>query len=145
MSTDNLIDLRYDTAGGIATITINRPDRHNAMRPNTLREMAGALTTASDDAAIGVVVITVAGADDSTGGFVPGEFIRWANAFRQCPKPIVAKVRGHCLGLGNEMNVLCDLTVAGESARFGQAGPRVGSVPVVGGTQMLPLVCGMKR
>jgi dihydroxynaphthoic acid synthetase len=160
MSADNLIDLRYETAGGVATITINRPDRHNAMRPNTLREMADTLTAASDDAAVGVVVITgagerafcaggdlgqVAGAEDSTGGFVPGEFIRWANAFRQCPKPIVAKVRGHCLGLGNEMNVLCDLTVAGESARFGQAGPRVGSVPVVGGTQMLPLVCGMKR
>ena len=160
MTTDNLIDLRYTVAGGVATITINRPDRHNAMRPNTLREMADALTSASDDVNVGVVVITgagerafcaggdlsqVAGADDATGGFVPGEFIRWANTFRQCPKPIVAKVRGHCLGLGNEMNVLCDLTVAGESARFGQAGPRVGSVPVVGGTQMLPLVCGMKR
>ena len=160
MRADNLLDLRYEIAGGVATITINRPDRHNAMRPNTLREMADALTAASDDSGIGVVVITgagerafcaggdlgqVAGAEDSTGGFVPGEFIRWANAFRQCPKPIVAKVRGHCLGLGNEMNLLCDLTIAGESARFGQAGPRVGSVPVVGGTQMLPLVCGMKR
>ncbi|MEO8694543.1 MAG: enoyl-CoA hydratase-related protein, partial [Acidimicrobiales bacterium] len=61
MSADNLIDLRYDTAGGVATITIDRPDRHNAMRPNTLREMAQVLTLASDDAAIGVVVITGAG------------------------------------------------------------------------------------
>jgi dihydroxynaphthoic acid synthetase len=157
---DNLLDLQFRQAGGVATITINRPDRHNAMRPNTLREMAEVLTAVADDQAVGVVVITgagerafcaggdlsqVAGAEDSTGGFVPGEFIRWANAFRQCPKPIVAKVRGHSLGLGNEMNLRCDLTVAGESARFGQAGPRVGSVPVVGGTQMLPLVCGMKR
>src|SRR5262245_55319163 len=122
---DNLLDLQFRQAGGVATITINRPDRHNAMRPNTLREMAEALTAVADDQSVGAVVITgagerafcaggdlsqVAGAEDSTGGFVPGEFIRWANAFRQCPKPIVAKVRGHCLGLGNEMNLLCDLT-----------------------------------
>jgi 1,4-dihydroxy-2-naphthoyl-CoA synthase len=71
--------------------------------------------------------------------------IRWVGAFRQCTKPTVAKVRGYCIGLGNELNLLCDLTVASESAKFGQAGPRVGSVPMVGGTQLLPLVCGFKR
>jgi 1,4-dihydroxy-2-naphthoyl-CoA synthase len=73
------------------------------------------------------------------------EVLRWVSAFRQCAKPTLAKVRGYCIGLGNELNLLCDLTVAGASAKFGQAGPRVGSVPLVGGTQMLPLVCGMKR
>jgi dihydroxynaphthoic acid synthetase len=153
-------DLVYDAAQGVATITINRPDRHNALRPLTLREMAAALSVASRDDTIGVVVITgagdrafcaggdlgqVTGQENTTPGYDREGFLLWANSFRQCPKPIVAKVRGHCLGLGNEMNVLCDLTIAAESARFGQAGPRVGSVPAVGGTQMLPLVCGMKR
>ena len=57
-------------------------------------------------------------------------------------KPVIAKVRGYCIGLGNELNLLCDLTIAGTSARFGQAGPKVGSVPMVGGTQLLPSCAG---
>src|SRR3546814_1462002 len=71
--------------------------------------------------------------------------LHWLEAFRLCPKPVIGRVRGSCIGMGNELNLLCDLTIAGESARFGQAGPRVGSVPAVGGTQLLALVCGLKR
>jgi dihydroxynaphthoic acid synthetase len=156
-------DLQYDVAGGVATITINRPDRLNSLRPQSMSEMATALADASRDAGVGVVVVTGAGersfcaggdlggvadVDDRQGGrndLGSEEILRWVNAFRQCPKPVIAKVRGHCIGLGNELNLLCDLTIAGASARFGQAGPKVGSVPMVGGTQLLPLVCGFKR
>lgn len=156
-------DLQYDVAGGVATITINRPDRLNSLRPQSMAEMATALADASRDGGVGVVVITgagersfcaggdlggVAGVDGQQGGrndLGSEEILRWVNAFRQCPKPVIAKVRGHCIGLGNELNLLCDLTIAGASARFGQAGPKVGSVPMVGGTQLLPLVCGFKR
>ncbi len=165
-------DLLYEVGDGVATITINRPERHNALRQSSLLEMADAVETANQDDAVGVVVVTgagtrafCAGGDLGTvpeGGGSPGstparqgggrpsrlgsaEVLRWVGAFRHCGKPIVAKVRGYCIGLGNELNLLCDLTVAGDSARFGQAGPKVGSVPMVGGTQLLPLVCGLKR
>jgi naphthoate synthase/2-ketocyclohexanecarboxyl-CoA hydrolase len=157
-------DLRYEVAGGIATITIDRPERRNALRPKSLSELAAALGAASDDREVGVVVVTgagdrafcaggdlgtVTGADAGPGSTPPepalAEMLALVMAFRQCDKPVIAKVRGWCIGLGNEVNLLCDLTIAGESAKFGQAGPRVGSVPIVGGTQMLPLVCGMKR
>jgi dihydroxynaphthoic acid synthetase len=165
-------DLLYETANGVVTITINRPERHNALRQSSLVEMADALETANRDEEVGVVVVTGAGTRAFCAGgdlaTVPAgggpsdamaarpsggrpsrlgseEVLRWVSAFRQCGKPIVAKVRGYCIGLGNELNLLCDLTVASETARFGQAGPKVGSVPMVGGTQLLPLVCGMKR
>jgi 1,4-dihydroxy-2-naphthoyl-CoA synthase len=158
MAEDSML---YDTSDGLATITINRPERLNALRPSDLAAMAELVEQAHDDPAVGVVVVTGAGerafcaggdldnvAAEQIDGFNPlgsKEIQRWVLAFRNCAKPILAKVRGHCVGLGNELNVLCDLTIAGESARFAQAGPRVGSVPMVGGTQLLPLVCGLKR
>ena len=153
-------DLLVDVDGGVGTITINRPERRNALRPHSLREMADALERLGDDPDVGVVVITASGDKAFCGGgdlnqVGGGErepasggnraVLRWVNAFRQCPKPVIAKVFGYCLGLGNELNLLCDLTIADESAKFGQAGPRVGSVPMVGGTQLLPAVCGLKR
>ena len=153
-------DVLYAQSGGRATITINRPDRLNALRPVDLGLMADLLARADRDPSVGVVVVTgegnrsfcaggdlthVAGEDRYQGERASSEVIRWVAAFRECTKPVVARVRGHCIGLGNELNLLCDLTIADTSATFGQAGPRVGSVPCVGGTQMLPLVSGMKR
>lgn len=154
-------DLLYSVAGAVATVTINRPDRLNALSPESLAEMAEAVERADRDQSVGVIVITGAGdrafcAGGALGGVteeVGGDYstvgryevLRWVNAFRHATKPIIAKVRGYCLGLGNELNLLCDLTIAGESARFGQAGPKVGSVPMMGGTQLLPIVCGFKR
>jgi dihydroxynaphthoic acid synthetase len=153
-------DLLVDVAAGVGTITINRPERRNALRPSSLAEMAAALEGLADDVDVGVVVITGSGDKAFCGGGdlnqVGGpnrdtttqgtrEVLRWVTAFRQCPKPVIAKVSGFCIGLGNELNLLCDLTIADETAKFGQAGPRVGSVPMVGGTQLLPMVCGLKR
>jgi dihydroxynaphthoic acid synthetase len=154
--------LLYDVAEGVATITINRPDRLNALSPHSLAEMAQALDSADAARNVGVIVITGSGtrafcaggdlgevADNDDAGDYSNmgkvEVLRWVTAFRQATKPTIAKVRGYCIGLGNELNLLCDLTIASETAQFGQAGPRVGSVPMVGGTQLLPLVCGFKR
>ncbi|KAA0233903.1 MAG: 1,4-dihydroxy-2-naphthoyl-CoA synthase [Acidimicrobiales bacterium] len=155
-------DLLFDVTAGVATITINRPERRNALRLAGITEMCEALERANLDDSVGVVVVTGAGETafcaggdlqqvpgpdgESTLELPPPELgLRWVSAFRNCTKPVIAKVRGYCIGMGNELNLLCDLTLAGESARFGQAGPRVGSVPVIGGTQLLPLVCGLKR
>lgn len=154
--------LRYEVTAGVATITIDRPDRLNALAPHSLAEMTDALQRADRASDVGVIVITGAGdkafcaggdlgevaENDDAGDWSPmgrNEVLAWVGAFRAVTKPTIAKVRGYCIGLGNELNLLCDLTVAGESAQFGQAGPRVGSVPMVGGTQMLPLVAGLKR
>jgi enoyl-CoA hydratase/carnithine racemase len=154
--------LLYDVAAGVATITINRPERLNALAPHSLAEMADAVERADRAKDVGVIVITGSGTrafcaggdlgevaenedDDDYSTMGKAEVLRWVTAFRNATKPTIAKVRGFCIGLGNELNLLCDLTIAGESAQFGQAGPRVGSVPMVGGTQLLPLVCGFKR
>lgn len=154
--------LLFDVADGVATITINRPDRLNALSPEAIGEMAHAVETANAARDVGVIVISGSGTkafcaggdlgevadNDDEGDYSTmgrAEVLRWVGAFRNATKPTIAKVRGYCIGLGNELNLLCDLTIAGESAQFGQAGPRVGSVPMVGGTQLLPLVCGFKR
>ena len=155
-------DIRYEVARGVATITVDRPERHNALRGQGMVEMADALEAANLDDAVGVVVVTGAGdrafcaggdleqVPDPDGNIrmeppAPEVFLRWVQSFRHCSKPVIAKVRGYSIGMGNEMNLLCDLTIAGERAQFGQAGPKVGSVPLIGGTQLLPRVCGFKR
>jgi 1,4-dihydroxy-2-naphthoyl-CoA synthase len=153
-------DLGYDVAFGTATITIDRPERRNALRTRTVTEMIEALERADRDDQVGVIVITGAGDVFCAGGDLeqaPGleravaddemRFValKLVLAVRALTKPVIAKVRGYCIGMGNELNLLCDVTVAGESARFGQAGPKVGSAPLIGGAQLLPLVCGLKR
>ena len=70
---------------------------------------------------------------------------RLAMAIRNNGKPIIVKVRGYCIGGGNELNVLCDLTISGESGKFGQAGPKIGSAPLWWGCQLLPTVVGEKK
>jgi naphthoate synthase/2-ketocyclohexanecarboxyl-CoA hydrolase len=70
---------------------------------------------------------------------------RLAIAMRNNGKPIVLRVRGYCIGGGNEINLLCDLTISGTSGRFGQAGPRIGSAPTWWGCQLLPLTVGEKK
>ncbi|MCZ7528782.1 MAG: enoyl-CoA hydratase-related protein [Acidimicrobiia bacterium] len=155
-------DVRYEVDHGVATVTIDRPERLNALRKQGIEEMADALERANLDERVGVVVVTGAGGRAFCAGGdlqqVPGPDgqvrmelpppelgLRWMAAFRNCTKPVIAKVRGYCLGMGNELNLLCDLTVAAESARFGQAGPKVGSAPVIGGRSSSPVVCGLKR
>jgi dihydroxynaphthoic acid synthetase len=152
-------DILYEAGGGRATITINRPDRLNAFRVQTIEELCVAFEAAADDEAVGVIVFTGAGERAfCVGGDVrePTRTIaekrhlhhlhdRLAQAIRNNGKPILLKVRGYCIGGGNELNVLCDLTISGTSGRFGQAGPRIGSAPLWWGCQLLPQVVGEKK
>ncbi len=152
-------DLIYTEADGVATITINRPDRLNAFRQQTYFEMIKALQQAGWNEAIAVIVITGAGdkafgiggdnaeakSDRSSRGIigVPVEDIH--TLIRDVPKPVIAKVRGFAIGGGNVIATLCDMTIAGESAQFGQVGPKVGSVDPGFGTAYLAAVVGEKK
>ncbi len=152
-------DILYDVTDGVATITINRPDKFNAFRGQTCEELIQALQRASWDKSVGVIVLTGAGSkafctggDQSAheGGYdgrgtigLPMEELH--TALRDAPKPVIAKVRGYAIGGGNVLATLCDLTIAGESAQFGQVGPKVGSVDPGFGTAYLAAVVGEKR
>ncbi len=152
-------DIQYRKDGGVATITLNRPKVLNAIRQTTLDDLVAAFRDASNDEEIGVVVLTGAGKSFCSGGDINMEAdldsasgkrlsesgLLLSTVMRNLGKPIIAAVRGYCVGGGNELNMLCDLTIAEESAKFGQTGPRVGSVPVWYGTQMLALTAGDKK
>jgi naphthoate synthase len=154
-------DILYETKDGIARITINRPDVLNAFRAQTLTEMYYALRDAWHDRSVGVVVLTGAGdrafcvggdqkARDASGydrdaeGH-PFDVERVHQIIRAVPKPVIAAVRGYAIGGGNVLAVLCDLTIAADTARFGQVGPRVGSFDAGFGTAYLARIVGEKR
>jgi dihydroxynaphthoic acid synthetase len=153
-------DITYEKQDGIAFITINRPNKLNAFRSKTIEELTGALKDAGEDRKIGVVVLKGAGGKAfCVGGDIeemrnfdywPGKkflekFFNFLLLIRMTPKPVICAVDGYCLGGGNEINIVCDLTIATENSVFGQVGPRVGSVPVLGGTQILPRILGEKK
>lgn len=153
-------DILFAVQDGVATVTLNRPNKLNCLRFETVADLTNALRLAEGDKTVGVVVFT--GAGDKAfccGGDLsvlanlgPEEADRWHQGLielglfmRGLSKPIIAAVNGYCIGGGNELNLFCDLTIAAEHARFGQAGPRVGSCPLWGATQLLPLLVGEKR
>jgi dihydroxynaphthoic acid synthetase len=152
-------DILYEVDGGRATITINRPERLNAFRGRTILELCEAFEAAADDEAVGVIVFTGAGERAfCVGGDVrePTRTMaekrlahidapRLATAMRDNGKPIICRVRGYCIGGGNELNMISDLTISGTSGRFGQAGPRIGNAPLWWGSQLIPAVVGEKR
>jgi naphthoate synthase/2-ketocyclohexanecarboxyl-CoA hydrolase len=156
---DTFEDVLYEVEGGRATITINRPERLNAFRSQTISELAQAFEAAADDEAVGVIVFTGAGERAFCVGGDVREPTRTAAekrglhhlhdrlglAIRNNGKPIIVKVRGYCIGGGNELNVLCDLTISGTSGKFGQAGPKIGSAPLWWGCQLLPAAVGEKK
>jgi 2-ketocyclohexanecarboxyl-CoA hydrolase len=152
-------DILYETANGIATITINRPQKHNAFRGRTCEELISAFHRAGWDPAIGAIVLTGAGekafctggdqsahdgAYDGRGMIgLPIEDLQ--RVIRDVPKPVIAKVRGFAIGGGNVLALICDLTIAAESAVFGQVGPKMGSVDPGFGTAYMARVIGEKR
>jgi naphthoate synthase len=154
-------DVRYEAAGGIAKITIARPEVRNAFRPLTVRELSNAFDVARDDPAIGVVILTGEGplAFSSGGdqrirgddGYVDDRGVGRLNVLdlqvqiRRLPKPVVAMVAGYAIGGGHVLHVCCDLTIAAENARFGQTGPRVGSFDGGYGMGLLARTVGVKR
>jgi naphthoate synthase len=155
-------DILYEKAGGIAKITINRPELRNAFRPQTLVEISTALEDAREDAEVGVVILTgagehafCAGGDQAvrgdTGYVAEGASIGRFHVtdlqvqMRRLPKPVVAMVAGHAAGGGHVLHVCCDLTIAADNARFGQTGPRVGSWDGGFGASLLRDLIGTKR
>ncbi len=155
-------DILYEVRGGVATVTINRPDVYNAFRGTTCEELLDAFRRASWDKSVGVIVLTGAGGkafctggdqkakpEDAAGydgrGTVGLPVEELHTAIRDAPKPVLAKVRGYALGGGNVLAALCDLTLAADTAVFGQVGPKVGSVDPGFGTAYLARVVGEKK
>ncbi|HVW40598.1 MAG TPA: 1,4-dihydroxy-2-naphthoyl-CoA synthase [Amycolatopsis sp.] len=156
-------DIHYETTrDGIAKITIDRPEVHNAFRPQTLIEISEALTVAREDESIGAIILTGAGDRafcsggdqrvrgdsgyridaNSTGRFhVTDLHVQ----MRRCPKPIVAMVAGYAIGGGHVLHLVCDLTIAADNAIFGQVGPRVGSFDGGFGASLLSDLVGPKK
>lgn len=154
-------DIRYETAYGIAKITINRPEVRNAFRPQTLFELQEAFELARNDREIGVIILTgegheafCSGGDQrvrGSDGYVGDDGIGRLNVLdlqvqiRRLPKPVVAMVAGYAIGGGHVLHVVCDLTVAADNARFGQTGPKVGSFDGGYGSGLLARMVGQKK
>ena len=149
------------TEDGIGKITINRPQVHNAFRPQTIQEMQEAFTQARENPDIGLVILTGAGnkAFCSGGdqkirghaGYVGKDGVPRLNVLdlqkqiRSLPKPVLAMVAGYAIGGGHILHVVCDLTIAADNAQFGQTGPKVGSFDGGLGSSYLARVVGQKR
>jgi len=147
--------------GGIAKITINRPEVRNAFRPRTVVEMSRAMNDARDDSDIGVVILTGAGDDAfcsggdqrvrGEGGYVGEDGVARLNVLdlqrqiRTLPKPVVAMVAGYAIGGGHVLHMMCDLTIAADNARFGQTGPKVGSFDGGYGASYMARIVGQKK
>jgi len=159
-------DISYESAGGIAKLTICRPEVRNAFRPQTLFELARAFDEARDDPEVGVVVLTGQGPDAFCSG--GDQRIRGEDGYlgddavaergigrlnvldlqiqiRRLPKPVIAMVAGYAIGGGHVLHLVCDLTIAADNARFGQTGPRVGSFDGGYGAGLLARTIGLKR
>lgn len=154
-------DILFDYAEGIAKITINRPKVYNAFRPQTNFEMLDAMTICRERDDIGVIILTGAGdkafcsgGDQNAkghGGYIDKDGVPRLNvldlhrAIRSITKPVIAMVNGYAIGGGNVLNVICDLSIASENARFGQTGPKVGSFDAGFGSSYLARCVGQKK
>ena len=154
-------DILYNVADGIATITFNRPDVLNAVRPETWGELEDAVGQAEADDDVRVIVLTgageqafVAGADISvmsqdTGYIRQLSAVPWIQrvtcAIEDCPKPVIARINGYALGGGTEIALACDIRVASENAMLGQPEIKLGIIPGAGGTQRLSRLVGAAK
>jgi 2-ketocyclohexanecarboxyl-CoA hydrolase len=145
-------DLLYGVRAGVATITINRPAVRNVLRTATCEELIDAFRRASRDRSVGVVVLTGAGGHAFCTGSDQGERATLCflveevySLLRDVAFPVIAKVRGYAIGAGNVLAALCDLTIASETAVFGQIGSKLGSVDSVFGPAYLSRIVGEKK
>ena len=163
-------DIRYEVStgdeAGIAKITINRPHKRNAFRPQTIIELKQAFDAARDDSSVGVIILTgqgdwafCSGGDQvirGDDGYIGGDDVAKQGIgrlnvldlqvqIRRTPKPVIAMVAGYAIGGGHVLHVVCDLTIAADNARFGQTGPRVGSFDGGYGSGLLAASIGQKR
>lgn len=146
---------------GIARISINRPQVHNAFTPKTVQEMIEAMNYCRDSEDIRVIVLTgeggkafCSGGDQSVrghGGYVGSDQVPRLNVLdlqkqiRSIPKPVIAAVAGWAIGGGHVLHVVCDLTIAADNAKFGQTGPKVGSFDGGFGASYLARIVGQKK
>ena len=156
MAYNNLI---FEKDGNIGLVKINRPEVLNAVNIETIIELEKALNEFYGDKDIFVIIITgegksfVSGSDISRlakmNSLEAREYSRIGQRvlsfIEQMEKPVIAAVNGYALGSGCELAMACDVRIVSEKAKFGQAGPRVGSVPVLGATQIMPVLVGEKR
>ena len=154
-------DIEYHKLGGVAKITIARPEVHNAFRPQTLFELSRAFVDVREDPAIGVAILTgkgdrafCSGGDQRVrgeAGYVGSDGVPRLNVLdlqrfiRSMPKPVIAMVNGYAIGGGHVLHVVCDLTIASSNAVFGQTGPKVGSFDGGFGASYLARHIGQKR
>jgi naphthoate synthase len=159
-------DILYHKADGIAKITINRPAKRNAFRPETVQQMFDAFSDAREDQGIGVVLLTGAGphsdgkyafcsGGDQTvrghAGYVGEDGVPRLNVLdlqkliRSMPKVVIALVAGYAIGGGHVLHVVCDLTIAANNAIFGQVGPKMGSFDGGFGSSYLARLVGQKK
>ncbi len=159
-------DILYERTEAIAKISINRPEVHNAFRPPTLAELRDAFTRARDDVEVAAIIFTGVGTEAFCSG--GDQRIRGDDGYigddevakqgvgrldvgdlhvqiRRLPKPVVAMVAGYAVGGGHILHLVCDLTVAGDNAVFGQTGPRVGSFDGGFGASLLARNVGVKK
>lgn len=154
-------EILFHQFDGIARISINRPEVHNAFTPLTVKEMIDAMNICREDASLRVVILTgeggkafCSGGDQSVrghGGYVGEDTVPRLNVLdlqkmiRSIPKPVIAAVAGWAIGGGHVLHVVCDLTIAAENARFGQTGPKVGSFDGGFGASYLARIVGQKK
>jgi len=159
-------DIIYEVGEGIARITINRPERRNAFRPQTLFELSDAFERARDNIDVGAIILTGAGPDAFCSG--GDQKIRGDDGYigdddvarkgvgrlnvldlqvqiRRLPKPVIAQIAGYAIGGGHILHLVCDLSIAADNARFGQTGPKVGSFDGGYGSSLLANSIGLKR
>jgi dihydroxynaphthoic acid synthetase len=154
-------DIRYEVDDATAIVTIDRPERMNAFRGRTVEELIAAFRAAWADHDVLAIILTGAGdrafctggdvkQRAETGDYGPTESGLFEIGYlhrliRDVPKPVIAAVNGVAVGGGHVLHVLCDLSIASETARFGQSGPRVGSFDAGFGSAYLARVVGEKR
>ncbi len=154
-------EIKFEFFDGIARISINRPEKHNAFTPLTVTEMIDAMTICRDNLDIQVIVFMgeggrafCAGGDQGVrghGGYVGSDQVPRLNVLdlqkmiRSIPKVVIAAVAGWAIGGGHVLHVVCDLTIAAENARFGQTGPKVGSFDGGFGASYLARIVGQKK
>ena len=154
-------DIKFEFFEGIAKITINRPRYYNAFTPDTTREISEALVVCREKAEIRVVVLTgegdkafCSGGDQnvkSFAGYIGKDGVPRLNVLdvqrqiRSLPKPVIAMVNGYAIGGGHVLHVVCDLSIAAETARFGHTGPKVGSFDAGFGSSYLARHVGQKK
>ncbi|HWA11064.1 MAG TPA: 1,4-dihydroxy-2-naphthoyl-CoA synthase [Opitutaceae bacterium] len=159
-------DILYHKADGIAKVTINRPAKRNAFRPETVAQMHDAFADAREDQSVGVVLLTGAGPHTDgkyafcsggdqgvrgSQGYVGADGVPRLNVLdlqkliRSMPKVVIALVAGYAIGGGHVLHLVCDLTIAADNAVFGQVGPRMGSFDGGFGSSYLARIVGQKK